>query len=1042
MPEERKLVTILFADIVGSSSTGMAHDPEVVRRTLARAFGEMRTILEAHGGSVEKFIGDAVMAVFGVPATHDDDAERAVRAAVALRGRVAELGTTSRFPVELRIGVNTGHVVAGAGAETLVTGPAVNEAARLQQAAAAGEILVGALTRRLTGGGVDYRAPRTVAAKGLGELEAHPVASLASALPEQHRGIAGLQAPLVGRDEELRLLVGAYRKTAAEHRASLMTVFGSPGVGKSRLVRELVENIGASRVRRGRCLPYGEGITFWPLVEILRADLGIGATDTHDEATAKLRAGSLGTFGASTDDADAVARRLTALLGLARTEDVLPDVPASDIQRELRWGVRRYLERRAESGAIVLVFDDIHWAEPLLLEVIEHLAEWARAPIFIVCLARPELRDRRPGWGGGLMNAAAVMLEPLTAEESGRLVRELLNLDALPDALRAQVIARAEGNPLYLEEFLRMLIDGGHIERREGRWVARASVSELVVPPTLHGLIAARLDQAPVAVKQALQRAAIVGKVFWPEAVASQGELPDRLDDLLLDAARREIVVESDERGLGGGRAYSFKHILIRDVAYEAIPKEERARLHDAFGRWLESAAGARLDEYADIVAHHAEQAFRFADELGDPETPALARRAFARLAASGRRAWRRKDFRATRTFYERAAAAARPGSATDAERAEAATYAAIGRVGTEGDTPAIAALREAIGVARAAAPSRALVDALGRLWYAVMPESVNEAVAILEEQLAAARAVGDPELIAGALTDRVWAPWWRGDLVGHRALAEEAVAYAREHRVTSALAEALGLLMGNAASQGDITRALAMRDEFARVALESGSLWARRLLKVSEFQAALGGDRLEDATRAGEELIALTQELGVRELVGRSYQHLSDACFEAGDAAGSRDALVEALKWYDPETMRGSLPEAQWRLSRAYLALGDIAAARAQAEAGRASVSETDVFSVATTRAALARVRAAEGRPADADALFTEAIDALRPTGYRRARADIERDYAEFLVDRGRIDEARRLIASAIQAEADPHAILQRRKLQELLRRIGAPVS
>ncbi|HKY52179.1 MAG TPA: adenylate/guanylate cyclase domain-containing protein, partial [Candidatus Limnocylindria bacterium] len=946
MPEERRLVTILFADIVGSSAAGAAHDPEVVRRTLGRAFSEMRTVLEAHGGSVEKFIGDAVMAVFGVPLAHDDDPERAVRAAVALRERVAELGTTSRFPITLRIGVNTGHVVAGAGAETLVTGPAVNEAARLQQAAGEGEILVGALTRRLTGGGVAYDARRSVAAKGIGELEAHPVASLATALPEQHRGITGLQAPLVGRDEELRLLVGAYRKTASESRASLMTVFGSPGVGKSRLVRELIENIDASRVRRGRCLPYGEGITFWPLVEILREDLGIGATDTHDEATAKVRAGALSGFADSTDDADAVARRLTALLGLARTEDVLPDVPSSDIQRELRWGVRRYLERRADAAALVLVFDDIHWAEPLLLDVIEHLAEWARAPIFILCLARPELRDTRPGWGGGLMNAAAIVLEPLTAEESSRLVRELLNVDALPDALRAQVIARAEGNPLYIEEFLRMLIDGGHIERQAGRWVARASLSELVVPPTLQGLIAARLDQVPAAVKQALQRAAVVGKIFWPQAIASQGELPGRLEDLLLDAARREIVDETDERGLGGGRAYSFKHILIRDVAYEAIPKEERAHLHDAFGRWLESAAGGRFDEYADIVAHHAERAFSFADELGDPETPGLARRAFERLVASGRRAWRRKDFRATGTFYERAAAAAERGGATGAERAEAAIYAAMGRAGTEGDPSALAALRAAIEVGRVTGASRALVEALGWMSYFVMPRSVDEAATVLAEQLAAAQAIGDPEAIAEAMTVRTWLPWWKGDLVRHRALLDEAVSYAREHGVTGALAEALGMLMGNAAVQGDVTRALAIRDEFARVALESGSLWARRLLKVTEFQAALGSDQLEDAIRAAEEHLEITRELGVRELVGRGYQHLSDARFESGDAAGARDSLIEGLRWYDPETMRGSLPEAQWRLSRAYLALGDVAAARSQAEAGRASVSETDVFS------------------------------------------------------------------------------------------------
>jgi len=370
MPEERKLVTVLFADIVGSTALGASHDPEVVRRTLSRAFSEVRQVLETHGGTVEKFIGDAVMAVFGIPQTHDDDADRAVRAAFGLRARIAALGADGRFALELRIGINSGQVVTGDGGETLVTGEAVNAGSRLQAAAAPNEILVGALTHELTERAVRFGQMREVEAKGIGRLAAWPAQELGSALPAQHRGIAGLRAPLIGRDDELRLLVDSHRKLASEQRAALVTIFGSAGVGKSRLVAEFVEAIGPDRVRRGRCLPYGEGITFWPVVEILRADTGITALDSHEDANRKLRAAVLATFTEASDDAEAVARRLGVLAGTARREDVLPDVPAETMQQELRWGLRRYFERRAATAPLTLVFDDIHWAEAALLDLI------------------------------------------------------------------------------------------------------------------------------------------------------------------------------------------------------------------------------------------------------------------------------------------------------------------------------------------------------------------------------------------------------------------------------------------------------------------------------------------------------------------------------------------------------------------------------------------------------------------------------------------------------------------------------------------------
>ncbi len=1041
MPEERKLATILFADIVGSTATGVAHDPEVVRRVLSRAFAEMRRILESHGGTVEKFIGDAVMAVFGVPVAHDDDPDRAVRAAFRLRDRVGELSASGRIPLELRIGVNTGQVVAGIEGETLVTGPAVNEAARLQQAASAGEIFVGELTRRMTAGGVRYGDRRTISAKGIGELAAYRAEALTGDVPEQHRGIAGLRAPLVGRDDELRLLVDSFRKTASERRATLITVFGSAGVGKSRLIREFIDAIGPAGVRRGRCLPYGEGITFWPVVEMLRADSHIAATDTREQARSKLRAATLAAFGDAAGDADAVARRLSVLAGIASPDEALPGMSGDQLPQELRWGLRRYVERRAESDPLVVVFDDIHWAEPALLDLIEYLAEWSRAPLFLLCGARPELRDRRKGWGGGLMNASAIVLDPLTVEESRRLVADLLDIDALPEMVRAQVVARSEGNPLYLEEFLRILIDAGHIARRAGRWVAESSIAELVVPPTLQGLIAARLDQAPPDVKRALQHAAVVGKVFWTDALSAlDGEQP--ADELLLEAARRDIVLELDERGLGGGIAYQFRHILIRDVAYESIPKEERARLHDVFSRWLETAAGERLAEYGDIVAYHAEQAFRHADELGEPSAAELGHRALVHLLAAGRKARRRKDARAMRSFYARAAQIAARVGASEEDRAEALVYAAIGRALEEVTPEAIADLRGAVGTARAAGPSVALVDGLLQLAYLTVSsadDAFSEAMELLDEALAAARATGDHEAVTTVLRGRAGAYWWRGDLAGHRCQLEEALAYARLHEVRGDLFEILMLFAANASSQGEFTRGRSLREEAARLADASGSLEDRRRVRQGEASMAIVEDRALDAVRAAHEVVELAERIGQREMLGRAYEFLGEALFQSGDAAGSRDALLEGLRWYDPRTMRAALPETQWRLSRAHLALGDVAAAREQAEAGRASTIATDVFSVANTARALARVRAAEGRHEEADALFGQALDSARATGYQYLSAEIEQMYAEFLIDRGRIAVARSLLTAALGRMSDPLAIAPRRRIEAALRRCDA---
>ena len=1025
----------MFADIVGSTELGSAHDPEVVRRTLARAFAQMREVLEGHGATVEKFIGDAVMAVFGVPRAHDDDADRAVRAAFALRERIVALNASGRFVLEIRIGVNSGQVVSGDDAETLVTGEAVNVGARLQQAAAPGEIMAGTLTRQLTEGVVRYDPPRTIDAKGLGRIDAHPAVELLAALPTQRRGIGGLRAPLIGRDRELRLLVDSHRKLEGESSPFLVTVFGNAGVGKSRLVDEFVETIGSERVLRGRCLPYGEGITYWAVVEMLRADAGITALDSHEEATRRLRARVLAAFGDAVDDADAVARRLGVLAGTETREHALPDVPADKVDQELRWGLRRYLERRAGSIPLTLVFDDIHWAEPALLDLIEHLTEWSRAPLFLLCMARPDLRELRAGWGGGLMNAAAIRLEPLDAEQSARLIGELLAIDALSDGLRDQIVGRSEGNPLYVEEFLRMLIDAGHIERVDGRFVTNASLATLVVPATLQGLIAARLDRLPPPVRRILQRAALVGKVFWPEAILAQGSLDAPLHDALTEAARRDLIRELDERGLGGGRAWTFKHILIRDVAYDAIPKEERSRGHDAFSRWLEKAAGERREEYTDITAYHAEQAFLLAHELGEPDGPALASRAFRGLVAGGDRARTRGDLRAALAFFRRAAHVAGAVDMPGGDRVTARALVAVCRMGIEGSQEVIDEIEELIPLARAA-PSQVLVDLLLALFDPFTDRGPERARALGREAVAVARELGEPETIARALVQAHMVPWALGDFEEHRRVLAEADAYMRASGARGAASECLGWLAINAYWSGDFEATAGYVEGLERLARASGSPAQLGLALFIRSVMALARGDIDSARTAAEASLAAHRDSGVQLEMGVARWFIAEALAAAGELTAAIAALRTSIDDLAAPALQAYRAEARARLALLLLEAGDVAGARREAMLARAEVAPRDAFTLASSTASLAAVHAGEGDHESADRLYREAIDAWECTGYTLELARLRRGYAAFLVDRGRVAEARVLLEQVLGFFDSPLVSRERELTEAVLRR------
>ena len=592
--EQRKTVTVLFCDVTGSTDLGERLDPEALRSLLARYFERMKATVERHGGTVEKFIGDAVMAVFGVPVLHEDDALRALRAAAEMRDALPELG------VQGRIGVATGEVVTGT-EERLATGDAVNVAARLEQAAQPGEILVGEETYRLARAAVEVEPVESLELKG--KAERVPAFRLLSVNGEE--GIARrAEAPMVGREREERQLASVWERVVSERSCQLFTILGPAGVGKSRLAAEFLGSIGDPLVVRGRCLPYGEGITYWPVVEIVKQ---LPAAEPDPAAAEAIR----------------------TLLG----EQQL--VTSSE---EIAWGFRKQLEAVASERPLVCVFDDLHWGEETLLDLVEHVADLSRdAPILLLCMARPDLLDRRTGWGGGKVNATSVLLEPLTSEETELLIDNLARLD---EGLRSRIREAAEGNPLFVEEMVALVQESGD--------------GEVTVPPTIQALMAARLDQLEGDERNVLQCGSVEGRVFHRGAVQELNPDEARLPARLTALVRKELI-RPDKAELPGEDAFRFRHLLIRDAAYDALPKTTRAELHERYSGWLEKH-GADLVELDEMLGYHLEQAHRCRRELGQP-SGGLGERAAAKLAAAGRRALDRGDMDGASNLLARAAA-------------------------------------------------------------------------------------------------------------------------------------------------------------------------------------------------------------------------------------------------------------------------------------------------------------------------------------------------------------------------------------------------
>jgi class 3 adenylate cyclase/tetratricopeptide (TPR) repeat protein len=620
MAVSRRTVTILFADVADSTPLGERLDPESLRRVMSRFFAQMSTVLERHGGTVEKFIGDAVMAVFGIPELHEDDALRAVRAATELRQALAELNEQLErelaVRIGIRVGVNTGEVVAGdgTGGQMLVTGDAVNVAKRLEEAARTGEILVGEPTRRLVENAVVLEPREELALKG--KSDPHSAWNVLAVIEGASAYARRLDAPLIGREAELQMLRDAHAEAMESRSCRLFTIVGPAGIGKSRLAAELFQSLrDTATLLTGRCLPYGDGITFWPLVQI------VGLLGSDEGVHAAL---------ADAEDGELVAARVLGAVG--------PTAAAAP-GGETFWGVRRLFEEVARQHPLVVLIEDIHWAEPTLLDLLEYLAGWTHdAPMLLLCVARPDLLDERPGWL--TQPGSGVLLEPLTEEESHRLLDEIGQEWPLDAASRQRITEAAEGNPLYLEQMAAMLAEGGPAD---------------AIPPSIHALIAARLDRLPVDERLVLECAAVAGKEFTRSALRRLSAEADQndVDGLLLSLARKDLLAARP----GREDAYRFRHALIRDAAYAGIPKELRARLHERFADWAANTNAGRAGELDEIVGYHIEQAFRYREQLGplDEHAHGLAERAAEILGAAGRRAYARDDMPAAINLLDRA---------------------------------------------------------------------------------------------------------------------------------------------------------------------------------------------------------------------------------------------------------------------------------------------------------------------------------------------------------------------------------------------------
>ena len=953
----RKTVTIVFCDIANSTPLGEAFDPEVMRGVMERYFDVVRRELERHGGTVEKFIGDAVMAVFGIPTAHADDALRAVRAAVDMRTALgtlnAELQETHGVRLALRTGVNTGEVVAGdpsARRETFATGAAVSMTQRLESAARSGEILLGEPTYRLVSNAVLVEPVEPLSLKGIAEpVGAWRLLAVVEGAPPFPRR---LDAPMVGREDELAALRAEADAAVRDRTCRLATIVGPAGIGKSRLGNELFAAAkGQSTTLVGRCLEYGEGITYWPLRGILLTAAG------------SLSKAGIEEFLGRSDEAGRIAERLAGAVGTAK------EAPGGE---ETFWAVRRFLEHIARDRPVILGLDELQWAEPTFLDLIEYLVGWtADAPILIVGLTRPELLEQRPTWSA--TSSLVVPLGPLSGGDSVKLV-EVLGGESLPVADRSRILEGAEGNPLFVEQMLALAVEGPTRD---------------AIPPSIQALLAARLDRLATEERAVLERAAVIGREFTAGAVATLSR-NEPVAATLLSLVRRDLI-EPDRTLIPGDDGFRFRHILIRDAAYLGLAKESRAGLHERYADWLEHSAGD-LDE---IVGYHLEQSFRYRQELG-PANAALATRAGERLARAGRRAITRGDVPAAVSLLTRVATLL-PDSHDERREILPILGSALMRTGDFERAQRV--LDEALAAAHAAGDTklelRTVIEREFLRMFTQPEESLEAIVAVADGAIPLLEKLGDDIGLAKA--------WWlRSELHSNacrwqertenleRALAHASRAGDASEQATIASQIASALFYGPTRVDAAIRRC----GELLANQPDDRSLEAAITNTVAGLTAMRGefdeARRLQEQARGVYEQLGMHFRIGVRSLIAAEIELL----------AGRADEAVKILRW-GMDALREMGATSVTSTLASFLA-DALALSGASGEAMRYAViaeetsAETDVVNQVMWRVAKARATGEMG-------LAREAWQIAEPTDY----PDIK---ARALVAMGEVAEARRI--------------------------------
>jgi len=973
-------VTVVFTDVTGSTSLGEGLDPEALRKVMSRYFDEMSAAVERHGGVVEKFIGDAVMAVFGIPQLHEDDALRAIRAAVEMRDALTRLNRELGMELQARTGVNTGEVVAGdpSAGQRLVTGDAVNVAARLEQTAAPNEILLGALTHSLVPDAVEAERVEPLELKGKSRpVEAYLLRSVRVDVPAFTRRI---DAPFVARTRELAMLENELARVVEEESCRLVTVLGSAGVGKSRLVRELVTRAGdRARVLVGRCLPYGEGITFWPLVEIVRQ---LGEGDAR-RLVRELVSGD--------EHADAITERIAAAIGQA---------DSAGATEETFWSVRKLLEALARERPLIVVVDDIQWAEPTFLDLLEYVLAFSSASrILLVCVARAEVLEGRPGWTAPRPNATSLLLEPLGESDAETLVERLLEGRELSHATRERILAAAEGNPLFVEQMLALQTEQGN--------------GEVEVPPTIQALLASRIDHLEPDERAVVERAAVEGRLFHRGAVAEL--VPEAVRPAvaahLLALVRKELV-RPDRAEFPGDDGFRFGHVLIRDAAYAALPKELRADLHERYAAWLDRKTQG-THEYDEIMGYHLEQAYRYRRELGerDESLGGLGERAGRLLGGAAERAFSRVDLHAGISLAERAIGLLPP---DDPGRDD--LRFALGDALTEA-----AEYERALEVLDQLAEDAARRRDIATTWQARLRAAWGQiemlnldtegAAALARQAVEALTPVGDDIGLALAWQVAAQDRNFNSDVVGMQAALEQAHLHAQRagaERLVRHSAFWLGMcaFFGPAPRPEALETCRRMLDAAANPIQETNArFWVGAV-------RALGGE-LEglDEVRAARRMYA---ELGLRATFGGTSIPTSWLELLNGDPESAERTLREGIAKLVEAGEKGYRSGALLQLAYVLCELGRYDEAEGPLAEGAELTMPGDAWNVGYIGLLRARLALARGRGEEAETLARGAIEAFEETG--PMAGDGPFTFARILLALGKTDEAHRAAEQAIQ--------------------------